>query len=89
MKKLLIQYQHSRMIVVELQWWYETQPESWEKTNSTSYGFVLIEVGDVRVYSCYFSPNDIFWKFEEELEALEDSISGQFNQRVLITGDLN
>lgn len=58
------------------------------KTKSTSNGFVWIEVGNVRIYSCYFSPNDDFWKFEEELEALEDSISGT-NQRVLVTGDFN
>lgn len=58
------------------------------KTKSTTKGFVWIEFEGMRLYSCYFSPNDDFRKFEEELEVLEDSLANS-NLKVLVTGDFN
>ena len=38
-------------------------------------GFVWVEVAGVRVYSCYFSPNDPFEVFETQLLLFEESLS--------------
>ena len=38
-------------------------------------GFVWVEVADVRVYSCYFSPSDPFEVFETQILLLEESLS--------------
>ena len=38
-------------------------------------GFVWVEVAGVRVYSCYFSPNDPFEVFETQIFLLEKSLS--------------
>lgn len=57
------------------------------KYASTNQGYVWVEIGQQRIYSCYFSPNDTLGKFTEELNTLEDSISTQVD--VLITGDFN
>ncbi|XP_043472927.1 uncharacterized protein LOC122505400 [Leptopilina heterotoma] len=54
----------------------------------TDRGFVWIEVAEVRVYSCYFSPNDPLKKFEAEVQAFEESIKA-FGGDVLIAGDFN
>ena len=37
--------------------------------------FVWVEVAGVRVYSCYFSPNDPFEVFETQILLLEKSLS--------------
>ena len=37
-------------------------------------GFVWVEVARVRVYSCYFSPNDPFVIFETQILLLEESL---------------
>ncbi|XP_051170483.1 uncharacterized protein LOC127287535 [Leptopilina boulardi] len=54
----------------------------------TDKGFVWVEVAGVRIYSCYFSPNDPFKKFDAEVQALEESIRA-FGGDVLIAGDFN
>ncbi|XP_043475040.1 uncharacterized protein LOC122506788 [Leptopilina heterotoma] len=54
----------------------------------TDAGFVWVEVAGVRVYSCYFSPNDPLKKFDAEVQALEKSIRA-FGGDVLIAGDFN
>ena len=38
-------------------------------------GFVWVEMAGVRVYSCYFSPNDPFKVFETQILLLEKSLS--------------
>ena len=40
----------------------------------TDAGFVWVEVAGVRVYSCYFSPNDLFEIFETQILLLEESL---------------
>ena len=50
--------------------------------------FVWVEVAGVRVYSCYFSPNDLSEVFETQILLLEESL----NQTVggsIIGGDFN
>ena len=42
----------------------------------TDAGFVWVEVAVVRVYSCYFSPNDPFEIFETQILLLGESQSG-------------
>ena len=37
-------------------------------------GFVWVEVAKVRVYSCYFSPNDPFEIFETQILLVEESL---------------
>ncbi|XP_051159331.1 uncharacterized protein LOC127280415 [Leptopilina boulardi] len=54
----------------------------------TDKGFVWVEVAGVRIYSCYFSPNDPFKKFVAEVQALEESVRA-FGGDVLIAGDFN
>ena len=51
-------------------------------------GFVWGEVAGVRVYSCYFSPNDPFEVFETQILLLEKSLSEAVG-RSLIGGDFN
>ena len=38
----------------------------------TDAGFVWVEVAGVRVYSCYFSPNDPFEIFETQILLIEE-----------------
>ena len=40
----------------------------------TNAGFVLVEVAGVRVYSCYFSPNDPFEIIKTQILLLEESL---------------
>ena len=40
----------------------------------TNAGFVWVEVAGVRVYSCYFSPNDPFEIFKTQILLLEESL---------------
>ena len=40
----------------------------------TDVGFVWVEVAGVRVYSCYFSPNDPFEILETQILLLEESL---------------
>ena len=49
----------------------------------TDAGFVWVEVAGVRVYSCYFSPNDPFENFETKIHLLEESLgeAGEFNSK--------
>ena len=42
----------------------------------TNAGFVCVEVAGVRVYSCYFSPNDTFKIFETQILLLKESLKG-------------
>ena len=51
-------------------------------------GFVWVEVAGVRVYSCYFSPNDPFEVFETQILLFEESFSEAIG-RSLIGGDFN
>ena len=51
-------------------------------------GFVWVEVAGVRVYSCYFSPNEPFNVFETQNLLLEESLS-EAVRRSLIGGDFN
>ena len=50
--------------------------------------FVWVEVAGVRVYSCYFSPNDPFEIFETQILLLEESLK-EASGRSLIAGDFN
>ena len=54
----------------------------------TDAGFVWVEVAGVRVYSCYFSPNDPFEIFETQILLLEESLR-EVRGRSIITGDFN
>ena len=54
----------------------------------TDAGFVWVEVEGVRVYSCYFSPNDPFEIFETQILLLEESLK-EASWRSLIAGDFN
>ena len=51
-------------------------------------GVLWVEVAGVRVYSCYFSPNDPFEVFETQILLLEKSLSEAVG-RSLIGGDFN
>ena len=51
-------------------------------------GFIWLEVAGVRVYSCYFSPNDPFEVFEIQILLLEESFSKAVG-RTLIEGVFN
>lgn len=51
-------------------------------------GFRWIEVGGIRVYSCYWSPNTDFASFENFLDRLETSIRSS-ESPVLVAGDFN
>ena len=51
-------------------------------------GFVWVEVAGVRVYSCYFSPNDPFEIFETQILLLEKSLREARGQS-LNAGDFN
>ena len=51
-------------------------------------GFVWVEVTDMRVYSCYFSPSDPFEVFETQIILLEQILSDAV-WRSLIGGDFN
>ena len=54
----------------------------------TEAGFVWVEVTGVRVYSCYFSPNDPFEIFETQILLLEGSLR-KASGRPLIADDFN
>ena len=54
----------------------------------TDAGFVWVEVAGLRLYSCYFSPNDPFEGFETQIVLLEESLS-EARWRTLIAGDSN
>ena len=54
----------------------------------TAAGFVWVHVAGVRVYSCYFSPNDPFKIFETQILLLEESLK-EASGRSLIAGDFN
>ena len=54
----------------------------------TDAGFVWVEVAGVRVYSCYFSPNDPFEIFETQILLLVESLR-KASGRSLIAGDFN
>ena len=54
----------------------------------TDAGFVWVEVAGVRVYSCYFSPNDPFEILETQILLLEESLR-EASGRSLIAGDFN
>ncbi|XP_043470225.1 uncharacterized protein LOC122503663 [Leptopilina heterotoma] len=54
----------------------------------TGDGFVWVEVAGVRIYSCYFSPNDPLAKFDTEILSLEESLKTCVGD-VLIAGDFN
>ena len=55
---------------------------------ATDAGFVWVEVAGVRVYSCYFSPNDPFEIFETQILLLEESLKEACGLS-LIPGDFN
>lgn len=50
--------------------------------------FVWVEVDEVRVYSCYFSPNAQYDDFLRDLDELEESIRAA-NGEVIVAGDFN
>ena len=54
----------------------------------TDTGFVKVEVAGVHVYSCYFSPKDLFEIFETQILLLEESLREASGQS-LIAGNLN
>ena len=54
----------------------------------TNAGFVWVEVAGVRVYSCYFSPNDPIEIFETQILVLEESLR-EASGRSLVAGDFN
>ena len=54
----------------------------------TDAGFVWVDVAGVRVYSCYFSPNDTFEIFEIQILLLKESLK-EASGRSLIAGDFN
>ena len=54
----------------------------------TDAGFVWMGVAGVRVYSCYFSPNDPFETFETQILLLEESLK-EASGRSFIAGDFN
>ena len=54
----------------------------------TDAGFVWVEVAGVRVYSCYFCPNNPFEIFETQILLLEESLR-EASGRSLIAGDFN
>ena len=54
----------------------------------TDAGLVWVEVVEVQVYSCYFSPNDPSEAFKTQILLLEGSLC-QARVRTLITGDFN
>ena len=54
----------------------------------TDAGFLWVEVAWVRVYSCYFTPNDPFEIFETQILLLEESLR-EARGRSLITVDFN
>ena len=58
------------------------------KHKSTKYGFVWLEVDNVRIYSCYFSPNDTLEKFQKDIDELEASLK-RTKGEVLVAGDFN
>ena len=51
-------------------------------------GFVWVEASGVRVYSCYFSPNDPSDIFETQILLFEESLK-EASGRSLIAGDFN
>ena len=52
----------------------------------TDTGFVWVEVTGVRVYSCYFSPNDPFEVFSTQILALKESLSKAIEQTPIAGG---
>lgn len=54
----------------------------------SDHGFVWIETQTIRIYSCYFSPNDSLADFGADLNALEHSIRST-KKGSIITGDFN
>lgn len=55
---------------------------------NTAKGYTWVEVEGLRIYSCYFSPNDPLETLTAELEHLEDSF-GTVKGEMLIAGDFN
>lgn len=57
-----------------------------ERVHETNKGFVRIEVEEMRIYICYFSPSDHFDKSVWEFNSLEESIQMTKGNK-LITDD--
>ena len=58
---------------------------------NTKFGFSWVEVDGIRIYSCYFPPNDQndkFEKFKKDIDELEASLKTSKGD-VLIAGDFN
>jgi hypothetical protein len=51
--------------------------------------FAAIEVGDVKLISCYASPNPLPEDFEDLLEETEQEIRSSDHENVLLNGDFN
>lgn len=51
-------------------------------------GFTWVEIEGVRVYSCYFSPNEELGQFEKDLDLLEADIRTARGE-VIVAGDFN
>ena len=51
-------------------------------------GWVWIEIGGRRIYSCYFSPNSPLPQYEEDIRRLEDDVRGAEGP-VIVAGDFN
>ena len=58
------------------------------KQDTNNEGFVWIEIGNVRYYSCYFSPNETKEEFSRKLGMLATNIRSA-KKDVIVTGDFN
>lgn len=54
----------------------------------SGHGFVWIEVTDLRIFSCYFSPNKSVEEITQALDDLADAIRSS-RKRAIIAGDFN
>lgn len=59
-----------------------------DDTGQCEHGFRWITVGEITLYSCYWSPNTTLQEYEQFLTRLENSVRGR-NTEILIAGDFN
>ncbi|KAF0692078.1 Uncharacterized protein FWK35_00036809, partial [Aphis craccivora] len=59
-----------------------------ETSLANDLGFRWVTIGDICIYSCYWSPNTDFDRFEDFLSRLEKSIRGA-TVSVIVAGDFN
>jgi len=79
--------EHYRNITDEAGWFQDQEgksvvavmnpnPPILETSLADYLGFCWVTIGDIRIYSCYWSPNTDFDRFEDFLSRLETSIRG-------------